>query len=83
MKLKTKNRIKEAFRVIGFAILVAVIFFVLFLSVGTYGQMKGEQNYRKGFYDGLHNAKKPPPTSTTLPKGDIRAIPLENLRARH
>lgn len=74
MKVKTKNRIKAAFRFLGFAILVAMIFFNLFLSIGIYGQMKFKQGHTKGFFEGLNNARKPPPTSTTLPQGDIEAI---------
>ena len=83
MKIKTKNRIKAAFRVILSSLLFAIIFFTFYVAVGTYGQMKFQQGHTKGFFEGINNARKPPPTSTTLPSGDIRAIPFENPAVRH
>jgi len=74
MKIKTKSRIKAAFRVLGFAILVAMIFFNFFLTVGQFGQMKFMQGHTKGFFEGIHNNRKKPPLSTTLPSGVIEAI---------
>ncbi len=76
MKVKTKNSIKSALRLIVASFIVAIIFFTLFLSVGTYGQQKFKQGYNQGFFEGLNNAKKPPVTKSgfTLPSGVIEAI---------
>jgi len=79
MKVKTKNRIKSVLIRVGDLFVIAMIFFVFYLSVGTYGQVKFKQGYNQGFYEGLRNIKPAPPTKTTLPSGDIEAISFAEL----
>ena len=68
MKKKAKKRIKALLHFLGFAFVTALIAFNFYLSVGTYGQIKAQQAFNKG-YVGCINAKKKPDikTSTNLP----------------
>ncbi len=83
MKIKTKNRIKAVFVRVGDLFVIAIIFFIFYLAVGTYGQVKFKQGYNQGFFEGLNNAKKPPAIKTTLPTGVMKAQVFENLRVGH
>ena len=74
MKVKTKNKIKEALRNLWGYLIIAIILFTFWLTVGTYGQVRFKQGYNQGFFDGLNNAKKPPAVSTTLSSDVIKAI---------
>jgi len=74
VKIKTKNRIKEALRTLGLCFIIALIFFLLYLSVGTYGQVRFKQGFKQGFFEGLNNAKKVPSIKTTLSSDVIKAI---------
>ena len=67
MKLKTKKKIREALHRLLKYFIIALIFFLLYLSVGTYGTVRFKQGYNQGFFDGLNNAKngKPNTLSTT------------------
>ena len=68
MKTKTKNRLRDFGRLVSICLLIAVFFFIIFLSVGSYGQMR-ETN---GLIIGVGSCKKAPDTKTSyiLPKGD-------------
>jgi len=69
MKTKTKRRLLGFARIVSLCLLTASFFFIIFLSVGSYGQMR-ETN---GLIIGVGSCKKAPDTKTdyTLPKGDI------------
>lgn len=74
MKTKTKNRIKAALKFSAFAFLAGLVFFMFFLSVGTYGQVR----YNTGFMNGYLEDKKRPLKTGFLPNGAIEANSLEH-----
>ena len=81
MKVKTKNRIKAAFSRLGDLTVIALIFFIFFLSVGIYGQQKAQQAFRQGYVEGLNARQRPEiETSLTPPNGALEAIAFEHFK---